>query len=297
MKQLILEILKIIAPVSVALIVFTQGLGVSPSQVRSYFRDRRGLMLKSLFVTLVLVPAVALALIFLLRPSPALAVGLAIMVACPPAPLMLKAAPKIAGGSEPFMASLHLTLAALAFVTVPLILDLLSLPLGFNADVNLGAMLWILARTILIPIGVGMAVFALFPAAAGRLAPILGKAGTAGLAIVVVFALVALFPVLLATDPWSYLVIAVVGASALAIGHLAGPAGSSERSILAVECGVRHPVLALTIGAMNFGRKAALPVLVPCVLTFIVVAMVYLVAGKLLRARRQKHAGAPGPIG
>jgi len=297
MKQLILEMLKIIAPVSVALIVFAQGLGVPPSQARDYFRNRRGLLLKSLFATLVLVPAVALALILLLKPSPALAVGLAILVACPPAPLMLKAAPKLAGGSEPFMACLHLTLAVLAFVTVPLILSLLSMALGFSADVDLGAMLWILARTILIPIGAGMAVFAFSPAAAGRLAPVVGKAGTAGLGIVVLFALVALFPVLLKTDLRSYLTIAAVGAAALAIGHLAGPAGSSERSVLAVECGVRHPVLALTIGAMNFGRQAALPVLVPCVLTFIVVAMLYLASGKLLRSRRRAHAGAPGRIG
>jgi len=293
MKQLILEMLKIIAPVSVALIVFSQGLGVSTKEVASYFRDRPGLVLKSLFATLVLVPAVALALILLLKPSPALAVGLAILVACPPAPLMLKAAPNLAGGSRPFMASLHLILAVLAIVTVPLVLNLLSMPLGFNADVDLGSMLWILARTILLPVCLGMAVFALFPAAAGKLAPAVGKAGSAGLAIVVVCALVALFPVLLNTDPWSYLVIAIVGAAALAIGHLAGPAGSSERSVLAVECGVRHPVLAITIGAMNFGKQAALPVLVPCVITFIVVAMLYLAGGKLLRAR----AGAPGRIG
>jgi len=293
MKQLILEMLKIIAPVSVALIVFSQGLGVSTKEVASYFRDRPGLVLKSLFATLVLVPAVALALILLLKPSPALAVGLAILVACPPAPLMLKAAPNLAGGSRPFMASLHLILAVLAIVTVPLVLNLLSMPLGFNADVDLGSMLWILARTILLPVCLGMAVFALFPAAAGKLAPAVGKAGSAGLAIVVVCALVALFPVLLNTDPWSYLVIAIVGAAALAIGHLAGPAGSSERSVLAVECGVRHPVLAITIGAMNFGKQAALPVLVPCVITFIVVAVLYLAGGKLLRAR----AGAPGRIG
>jgi len=220
-------------------------------------------------------------------------VGLAILVACPPAPLMLKAAPNLAGGSRPFMASLHLILAVLAIVTVPLVLNLLSMPLGFNADVDLGSMLWILARTILLPVCLGMAVFALFPAAAGKLAPAVGKAGSAGLAIVVVCALVALFPVLLNTDPWSYLVIAIVGAAALAIGHLAGPAGSSERSVLAVECGVRHPVLAITIGAMNFGKQAALPVLVPCVITFIVVAVLYLAGGKLLRAR----AGAPGRIG
>jgi len=38
----------------------------------------------------VLVTAAALALILVLKPSSGLAIGLAIIVACPPAPLMLK---------------------------------------------------------------------------------------------------------------------------------------------------------------------------------------------------------------
>lgn len=225
---------------------------------------------------LVLVPAAALALILVLKPTPGLAIGLAILVACPPAPLMIKAAPKMGGGSAAFMASLHLSLAALAFLTVPVALYLLSIPLGFHADVDMGAMAWILARTILIPIGLGMAVRAFFPKFADGFGPVLGKAGTVGLVVVVLFALVAFYPALRNMDPWSYLVIAVVSAVALAIGHLLGPHDPHEKTILAVECGVRHPVLALTIATANFSPQKALPVLIPCVLTFIAIAMVYL---------------------
>jgi hypothetical protein len=47
-----------------------------------------------------------------------------------------------------------------------------------------------------------------------------------------------------------------------------------------VESGVRHPVLALTIAATNFTPQKALPVLVPCVLVFIAMAMLYLVLRK-----------------
>jgi BASS family bile acid:Na+ symporter len=145
MKELIIEILKIVAPISVALIVFAQGLGIAPGQVLGYWKERPGLMLRSLVAMLVLVPAAALAFILLLKPSTGVAIGLAILVACPPAPLMLKAAPKKGGANAAFMATLHLTLAALAFVTVPIVLNLLSRPLGFEADVDLGAMARILA--------------------------------------------------------------------------------------------------------------------------------------------------------
>jgi BASS family bile acid:Na+ symporter len=276
MKELILTTLKIIAPVSVALIVFAQGLKIHPSEVAHYFKERPWLMLRSLVAVLVLVPAVALALILLLKPSPAVAVGLAILVSCPPAPMMLKGAPKMGGGSAAYMASLHLSLAVLALITVPICLYLLSIPLGFHADVGPLATVLILGRTILIPIALGMAVCSFFPKFADTIGPKLDKAGGIGLLVVVLFAAVRFFPWLLKMDLWSYLVIVAVSAVALAIGHWLGPRESRERTILAVESGVRHPALAIMIGVSNFRPERALPVLVPCVLVFIAVAVVYL---------------------
>ncbi len=288
MKEIIFPTLKIIAPIAVALIVFAQGLKVYPSQVMVYFRERPWLILRSLVAVLVLVPAAALAIILLLKPSPEVAVALTILVSCPPAPLMLKGAPKMGGGGGAYMASLHLSLAVLAFITVPLSLDLLSSPVGFQSEVDLGAMAVILGRTILIPVGLGLAVRSFFPQFADTYGPKLDKAGAIGLLVVVLFALVALFPALLKMDPWSYLVMVVVCAAALAIGHVLGPVNPVERTILAVESGVRHPVLALTIAATNFTPQKALPVLVPCVLVFIAVAVLYL----LWRKRTQAGASA-----
>ena len=276
MREVIVPILGIIASIGVVLIMFAQALKLSPSEVMVYFKERPWLILRSVFAVLVLVPAAALAIILLLKPAPEVAVGLAILVACPPAPLMLKGAPTLGGGGAAFMASLHLILAMLALITVPIVLDLLSIPLGFNTEVDLGAMAMILGRTILIPIGLGLAVRSFFPNFADTAGPKLEKAGLIGLLIVVLFALVALFPALLKMDLWSYLVMAVVCAVALAIGHGLGPRDPRERTILAVESGVRHPVLALTIAASNFTPEKALPVLVPCVLVFIAVAMMYL---------------------
>jgi BASS family bile acid:Na+ symporter len=275
-KDFVIPLLKIIAPIAVALIVFAQGLKIAPSQVAIYFKEKPWRMLRSLVAVLVVVPAAALGIILLLKPSPAVAVGLAILVACPPAPLMIKATPNLGQGSAAYMASLHLSLATLAFFTVPIALYLLSIPLGFEAEVDLMAMAAILARTILVPIGLGMAVRSFFPRFADTAGPKLDKIGAIGLAVVVLFAVVALFPALLNMDPWSYLVIVAVSVVALAIGHAFGPPVPSERTTLAVESGVRHPVLALTIAASNFSPQKAIPVLVPCVLVFIVIAMGYL---------------------
>jgi bile acid:Na+ symporter, BASS family len=80
----------------------------------------------------------------------------------------------------------------------------------------------------------------------------------------------------------------VVVATALAIGHWLGPRNPHERITLAVESGVRHPVLAITIASANFTPQKALPVLVPCVLVFIICVMVY-----MLWQRKSLAAGKP----
>jgi BASS family bile acid:Na+ symporter len=138
-------------------------------------------------------------------------------------------------------------------------------------------MTWILARTILLPIGLGLVCRAFFPTFAEKAAPVLAMAGSLGLLIVVLFAVAAFYPALLNMDAWSYLVIVAVCATALGIGHRLGPDQPSERVTLAVECGVRHPALAVTIVSANYGQELALPVLVPCVITFIAVAMLYMI--------------------
>jgi BASS family bile acid:Na+ symporter len=282
-RDLIIEGLKIVAPLSVALIVFGEALGIAPSSVVAFFRDRPLVMLRSLLAALVLVPAAALVLILVLGPARPVAIALAILVACPPAPLMIKAAVKKGGADAAFMASLHLSLAALAVLTVPAALRALAPPLGFSADVDLVALLSILAKTILLPIALGLAARALFPGVADRCAAPLGKVGSIGLLLVVVALVGVLYRALLSMDLWSYGVIAAVAVAALAIGHLMiGSQYGDKRTVLAVECAVRHPGLAIAIGTTNFTAQETLPALLPCIITFMVIANVYL----LLRARK-----------
>jgi len=270
------DLLKLLAPLSVACIVFAQGLSIAPSLVLDVFKGRLGLMLRILVAVLVVVPAAALAIILGLHPDPALAVGLAILVSCPPAPLMVANAPKKGAASAALMARLHLVLSVLAFVTVPAVLYVLSIALGFKADVDLGAMGWTLARTNILPLALGLAVRGAAPAVADRLAPILAKAGTIGILVVVAVALAKFYPALLHTDLRSYLIIALVSGAALAIGHFAASDDPHERTALAIECGVRHPGLAIAIATANFGAERTLPVLFPCVFAFIAIATVYL---------------------
>ena len=217
-----------------------------------------------------------MAIILVLKPSPGVAIGLAILVACPPAPLMLKTATHLGKGSAAFMASIHLSFAALAFLTVPAVLYVISQPLGFYADVDLGNLLWTLGRTILIPVGLGLILRGVAPAFADRIVPILTRVGTIGLLITIIVVLAVLVSTILKMDAWSYLVIATVCVTAVLIGHLLGPVDPSEKTVLAVECGTRHPVLAFAIVTMNFTAARALPVMGPIILTFIIIAVIYM---------------------
>lgn len=283
MRDLIIEGLKIVAPLAVALIVFAEALGISPRRVLAFFLDRPLVMLRSLAAALVVVPAVALGLILVLDPAPAVAIGLAILVSCPPAPLMIKTATQ-KGGDPAFLASLHLSLALLAVITVPAVLHVLAIPLGFSAGVDPVSLLSILAKTILLPIGLGLAVRAAFPAWGDAVGPLLGRVGSVGLLIVVLAIAGALYPTLLGMDRWSYAVVALVAVAALTVGHLMiGAEYADKRTVLAVECAVRHPGLALAIGTTNFTAEETLPVLIPCVITFLVIANVYL----FLRSRAE----------
>jgi len=284
LRELIIDALRIVAPLSVALVVFAEALAISPSRVFEFFRDRPAVMLRSLAAALILVPAAALGLILLLEPAPAVAIGLAILVACPPAPMMIKTAARKGGGDPAFLASLHLALAAMAIVTVPAVLNTLAIALGFSAEVDPASLLSILAKSILLPVGLGLVARALFTKWAEASAAWIGKIAGIGLLLVVIAIAGVLFRALLSMDLWSYVVIAAVAVAALGIGHLMiGPEYGDRRTVLAVECAVRHPGLAIAIGTTNFTPQQTLPVLVPCVLTFLVIANVYLV----LRARQK----------
>jgi BASS family bile acid:Na+ symporter len=284
--------LKFIIPITIALVTFTQGLGISPTEVLKFFKERPGLMLRSFVACLVFVPAAAVAIILILKPSPAVAVGLAILVSCPPAPLMLQTATKLGKGSGAYMASIHLSFAALAFLTVPAVLYVISQPLGFHAYVDLRNLLWTLGRTILLPVGIGLILRGVAPDFSEKIIPIVSRVTSIGMLITVVAALMVLVPTIIRLDAYSYLVIACVSITALAIGHLLGPPDPHEKTVLAVETGTRHPVLALGIASMNFTPERALPVMGPCILTFIVIAIIYMV----LRGKRTAAVELAGSV-
>ena len=66
-------------PLALIALMFAQGLQLVPGEQLAFFKRRSFLMLRSLAAVLVLVPLSGLAIILVLKPSPAVGVGLAIL--------------------------------------------------------------------------------------------------------------------------------------------------------------------------------------------------------------------------
>ena len=284
MKELILHIVKIGLPLSVTASVFAQGLSILPSQF-ALFKERPLLMLRSLGVVLFLVPAATLVIILLLKPAPGVEIGLAILAASPPAPMMLVKVPQ-KGGSLAYIDSLHLSLALLAFLTVPITLSLLSKALGFQVEVGVLAVAKVVGKTILMPVCLGILVRYFFPKVADKIRPALAKVAGVALLVLFLFVVVMTFGLLLKMDLWSYLVMAVMVAVSLAIGHWLGPGDPAENTTLAMESASRHPGLAMTIAALNFNPQKMLPLLIPYLIVSMVVTTIYMQWRKRRSAER-----------
>jgi BASS family bile acid:Na+ symporter len=270
-----LGLIRTALPTALIALMFAQGLLTVPGELLAFFRSRPWLILRSLAAVRVLVPAAGLAIILLLTPSPAVGVGLAVLASSPAAPFQLMNIVK-RGGSRVYLATMHLSLALLALITVPATLDLFSTALGFRADISLLALSEMVGLLILLPVCAGLLVRMYLPTVAGRIGPRIGKVAELVVYVLLIPVLVMTSATVLEIPPWSYFVMAVFILVNLAIGHLLGPNDPSERTTLAMETGARNIGLALTIGALNFSQQKALAVLVPYIFLFVIMSTVYL---------------------
>lgn len=275
MKDILLTLMKTGLPIALTAVMFSQGLRLALGEQVTFFKEHSMVMARSLLAVLVLVPIVALSVVAILRPSPAVAIGLLILASSPAAPFQLLNIAK-KGGSLVYLATLHLTLALLAIITVPVTLYLLMHLFGFKAEFSALAVTKTVATTILIPVGLGIFVRHFLPKFADTVGPILGKLGEVALYLLIIPVLIKAFTLMLQIPLWSYVSMIVFIVVNLAICHWLGPDDAQERTTLAMEGSARNIGLALTIGALNFSHEKALPVFLPYVIVFVVISTIYL---------------------
>jgi BASS family bile acid:Na+ symporter len=239
--------LESLLPIVVFLMMAIVGADISVTQMKASLRMRRALVGGTLG-QLVLLPLLAVLVIWLLEPNPVLSVGL-LLVAVSPGGVL----------SNYYCSLAHLNVAfSIALTTVSAVVALAAMPLLFAAvvpaalgveafGVPVGAMTARLLLFLLLPVAVGMTLRHLFPAAIAR-----GRRAVR----VFGFGLLAVFLALVFFDQ-RHAVAALFGEAvvltlsftllALLAGWLSGrmlKLDRSDRAVLAIEFGVRNAGIA-----------------------------------------------------
>jgi BASS family bile acid:Na+ symporter len=257
--------------------VFSLALGIRVHQATWLLR-RPGLLLRSVVAAMVLVPVVATLLVLALDVREAVAIALIMLGVSPAAPLMLRKARHLSG-EEDYAPSLQLVLATLSIVAVPLSLDVVSWIFPTHrASISPWAVASQVGKAQLLPLLAGVALRAVRPAWADRLARPVGRLAAILLAMVVLLVLLLQGKLMLVVGWGGYLAVAVTAVASTVLGLLLGGPLPATRAALAVACTVRNPGLALMIVQLNYPGRGAAPV----VLTYVVAsALLLAVLGRM----------------
>src|SRR5262249_14081104 len=206
----------------VAMITSVLALGVKARAADVlYLWHRPGLLLRSFLAMYVVTPLIAVLLVLLLNLPPGQRLGVLLVAISAGAPLLPKTLLKL-GCNPPYVYSLLVSTALAAGLAGPCSLAVLSPSLPGHARESPPSVAMVVARTLLVPLVVGMVLGHLAPLTADRIrGPVLLAAGLV-LVTVVLGLLVLNFSAILEVDLLSLGAIAILTFGGLAVGHLLG---------------------------------------------------------------------------
>jgi BASS family bile acid:Na+ symporter len=202
------------------------------------------------------------------------------------------------GGSEKFVYGLLVAVSLAAILLVPLSVELLGSLFHRDVHMSFATMAQLMAKTILVPLVVGMAIQYYVPDLAARIGHWVLRVGNLLLVI-------AVLPVLISSlsGMWSLigdgtiLVFLLVISVAILAGQWIGGPDEHDRTALAIVSPLRHPGVALAIGTINFPNEKLVPAAV--LLYFLLAVILTTIYGKLrlrnLSGRRASAMPAHAP--
>ncbi len=248
--------------------VLSVGLSLTVSQIVAPLRQVR-LVVMSLLVNFVVVPAVAVAITKTMSLSGSAAVGLILLGAAAGAPFLPKIV-EVAKSDVPFSVALMVLLMLVSLVYLPLVLPLL-LP---GVSVNSRKIAESLLVTMILPLSVGLFVKARRESLAARLRPVMSRLSNVSLIVALVLIPAMNFQSLLAivvtrAIPASVLFIVV----SLGVGYACGGPTRETRQVLGFGTAARNIPAALLVGGQNFDDpNIAIMVIVVALLSLILIA-------------------------
>ena len=277
---------KLALTVSIPLLVVGLGMRASFAEATLLFRHLLRApysLLRAIAAMNFIVPvfATAVAMAFNLP----LAVKAALVaISISPVPPILPGKQLKFGGRDSYVYGLLVAISLVAVLFVPLTVELIGRLIDRDVHMSFGAIGILIAKTILVPLAAGIAIREFASRVADRLGPHLLRAGN-------IVLMLGLLPVLFASlrgiqallGAGSVLAIFAVVSVAILTGHWMGGPDEHDRTALGIVCAMRHPGVALAIGAANFPEDRLIPAGV--LLYALVAALATTVYGKV-RFRR-----------
>jgi BASS family bile acid:Na+ symporter len=281
-KTLVLLVLQ----VSVFCTVFGFGLDTTPEDVL-YVLRRPALLARSLVAMFVIMPAVAICLVWLFDFRHVVEVVL-VALSISPVPPLLPRREGQAGGRAPFALGLMALLAALAIVIVPGAPQVIKGFAHHSLDMSPLAVARTVLETALAPLAAGMIVRARLREATRRLGALVNRIAWVLLAVGVLALLTTNLSAMWALVGNGTLVAMTTFVMvALAVGHVLGGPDPRHAAVLALSNACRHPAIAFAIASTNFPSEQ----FGPTVLLYVIVNIVLCIPYVWWQRRRVRHAG------
>jgi BASS family bile acid:Na+ symporter len=237
--------------VSILSTVFGFGLNATREDLL-YLLQRPGLLGRSLLAVFVILPIAAVLLVVAFDFAPSVKIVL-VALALSPVPPLLPRKETGAGGQGSYALGLMAILSIVSIAAVPLGLEFLQRVFARELGMSSGTIAGVVLKGTLLPLLAGVAVRALLPEVARRIArPIeLIARLLLPIAVLVLFAGAASSVWGLVGDG-TVVAMVILTAAGLAIGHVLGGPHPEQSVVLALSTACRHPALALTIATTNF---------------------------------------------
>ncbi len=236
---------------SIALIVFSVGLGTAPGTLARFLSDPRPAA-RAMLAMFVAMPLFVLLISVLLPVKPAVVAALAALSISPMPPILPRKEQK-AGASLDYALGIQVSATFLSLIAAPLWIRVFEQIVGRDLPFSAGAMLQTLLMTVIVPLTLGIAVNRFAPAIARKLEEPLAKIAMIILLVGAVLMMWKLGPALWHTLGGGSLAIMVaVALFGLGIGYLLGGPHEGNRGALALATSSRHPGVAIGVATAIF---------------------------------------------
>lgn len=249
------------------------GLNVTLRQL-TLLPQHRGLLIRTLLASFVLVPIVAFLVLAILPLSAPVKVGIGLMAISPGASITYRRVNQM-GWDGSLAASYQVIVSLLAVVFVPLAVLIIDRLFVDQGAVDSQQIFKQVLAAQLIPLAIGLAIRAGIPDFANDVDDFVRKIGGSMFLALAIFVLIKGLEDLLHAGFLPVLAMILISAASLAIGHILGGSDPTTRATLAIANTMRNAGLALVITALNFTRSQILPTIVVYALVAAIAVTIY----------------------